>query len=279
MHNYHTHTTFCDGSNAPADYADAALEAGMKTLGFSAHAPLPFETEWTLRHENVSSYISEINRLKQDFKGRLDIRHGLEADYIPAVSTPFETLKQTFGLDYIIGSVHLVKGENDAIWFIDGPEENFINGLRDIFGNNARKAVSAFYMQTMEMIATQKPDIIGHIDKVKMYNRNRFFNENDAWYRNLIEETLCAAAHAGCIIEVNTRGVYTGKTNEFFPSDHILRACKRLQIPLMINSDAHNPTQLTSQYGRAREQLAGMGFTHLAVPETSGLKYIEIENY
>ena len=40
------------------------------------------------------------------------------------------------------------------------------------------------------MMLTQKPDIIGHFDKIKMHNQDRYFSEDEPWYRDLVMELL-----------------------------------------------------------------------------------------
>ena len=41
--NYHTHTKRCRHANgSDRDYIEAAISAGIKTLGFSDHVPLPY---------------------------------------------------------------------------------------------------------------------------------------------------------------------------------------------------------------------------------------------
>ena len=35
--NYHTHTTFCDGSDSAEDVVLAAIDKGFSHLGFSGH--------------------------------------------------------------------------------------------------------------------------------------------------------------------------------------------------------------------------------------------------
>ena len=59
-----------------------------------------------------------------------------------------------------------------------------------IFGGDIRKAVSAYYQQVNRMILTQKPDILGHFDKIKMHNQDRYFREDESWYRELVMDLL-----------------------------------------------------------------------------------------
>jgi histidinol-phosphatase (PHP family) len=110
------------------------------------------------------------------------------------------------------------------------------------------------------MIITQKPDIIGHLDKIKMYNRGRYFQETDPWYVNLVDETLDLIRDSGCVIEVNTRGIYKKRSEALFPGPEILKKIHALKIPVTISSDAHKPHELSLYFSETREILAKIGF-------------------
>lgn len=280
MYNYHTHTRFCDGSSAPEIYVQEAVKQQMKVLGFSAHAPLSFDNEWSLKSADIDSYIIEIERLKTIYKDKICILSGLETDYIPGITKAFGTFKKKYRLDYTLGSVHLVKApESEDLWFIDGAVHNYDNGLATIFNNNIRRAVTAYYKQIQEMIKTQKPDIIGHIDKIKMNNKGRYFTEDEWWYVALVEDTLYVISRYNSVLELNTRGVYTGKTKTFFPSPFILERCLSLGIKVMINSDTHKPEQLTLKYQNAITLLKDIGFKELIFFDFKGKHLIDINDY
>lgn len=280
MYNYHTHTLFCDGSAEPEFYVKSALEQKMKILGFSAHAPVSFENSWSLKTGDKSNYCKRIEELKELYADKIIILNGLEIDYIPGLTTPFAEFKEKCHLDYTIGSVHLVKSPlSNDLWFIDGPEKNYTTGLETIFNNNIKKAVETYYKQIQEMVFTQKPDIIGHVDKVKMNNKKRFFSEDESWYVDFVDETLKVIAQNNCIIELNTRGIYSGKSESFFPSTFILEKCLSLDIPMMINSDAHKPEQLTLKYREAIDLLISIGFKKLCIIDKKGRRAIDITAY
>lgn len=258
---YHTHSNFCDGHGAPDEYAAEAVRQGFHTLGFSSHAPLPFDNAWSLSYANLPTYCDTIKQLKVEYAGRLNVLLALEADYIPDASFPFARLKNSCGLDYIIGAVHLVKKKDlPGLWFIDGPVTNFDKGLEKVFKGDIRSGVEAYFRQVMEMLATQKPDIIAHFDKIKMNNQGRYFAEEDKWYRDLISKTLRVIADTGCIVEVNTRGIYTKKYNGLYPSVNVLEQCFALQIPVTVNADAHKPEDISRQFEETRQVLKEIGY-------------------
>jgi histidinol-phosphatase (PHP family) len=257
--NFHTHCVFCDGTAQPEEYIKEAIFHKMDALGFSSHAPVPFENVWSIKPGKIDDYCNTILLQKEKYFNKLKIFLALEADYIPGIISNFDSFRKQYHLDYIIGSVHLVK-KNEKLWFIDGPEEGYVQGIKNIFDNNIREAVESYYLQEAEMIANEKPDIIGHLDKVKMYNHDRFFSENNFWYMDAVENLLQTISKTGTIVEVNTRGQYKGKTKDLFPSTKILKRCLALKIPVTISSDAHKPEELTLHFPEALELLRSIGY-------------------
>ena len=177
--NYHTHSLYCDGKSTLEEQVRAAEQCGLRQLGFSSHAPVPFENTFAMKEEKLPEYIQEIDRLQQTTD--VTLLKSLECDYIPGITTEFADRQTKNGLDYIIGGVHQVRQPNgDGLWFIDGSkQETYDNGLRDLFDMDIKRAVTAFWEQTFEMLETQQMDIIAHFDKIKMHNRNRFFTEDE----------------------------------------------------------------------------------------------------
>jgi histidinol-phosphatase (PHP family) len=259
LYNYHTHTHYCDGSSAPEDYCRFAISAGMKHLGFSSHAPVGFDNAWSIKPGFLEKYYSHIRNCGLQFP-EIKILAGLEADFIPALSTPFKVFRE-IGFDYIIGSVHLVKpGNNDGLWFIDGPAAGYDKGLADFFSGEIKTAVKTFFSQTQQMLRTEKPDILGHFDKIKMHNRNRFFLTDEQWYLEEIYNTLEVVQQTSTILEVNTRGIYKGRTKTLFPAENILKRCHELNIPVIISSDAHIPEELMLLGDYAANVLKTVGY-------------------
>lgn len=275
LHNYHTHSRFSDGSAEPEDYIKEAIHQGFTTLGFSEHSVLPFENTFALQAGTENDYVSEIHRLQTKYKGQAEILLALEADYIPGFSSGFSGLKSSLGLDYIIGSVHLVKNNDpDKLWFIDGPKrETYDNGLNELFEGDIRKGVTAYWHQVNRMLEEETFDIIGHLDKIKMHNQGRWFSEEEPWYTGLVTETIALIAEKGVIVEVNTRGIYKGRSESLFPGEYILRQLNGRKIPVILSSDAHQPHELSLYFTEAVSILKDCGFRTLCV--ISGGKWTE----
>jgi histidinol-phosphatase (PHP family) len=275
--NFHTHSHYCDGSTAPYVYIENAIESGFISIGFSGHSPLPFKNEWSIKAEKLNEYSNEIRELKSMYKDKIAVYLGLEMDYIPGISENFQQMRNQQRLEYIIGSVHLVRNpEKKELWFIDGPEKGYMDGLEDVFGNDPKMAVESYYRQIVEMVRKEKPDVIGHFDKVKMHNKDRFFLETDPWYQTTIKETLKQVAASGCIIEVNTRGIYSKKTKTLFPDIPVLELCYSLKIPLTLSSDAHKPGELMNYFSEATDIIKSIGYKQLHTLTQNGWKEVNI---
>jgi histidinol-phosphatase (PHP family) len=249
--NHHTHSLYSDGSSQPEEYILEAIAKGFNILGFTEHSPLPFENTFSFKQESKEEYGALIQNLKQKYSSQIAVYAGMEMDYIPGMSENFSKVKAEYKLDYLIGSVHLVKPENnEELWFTDGPDyKTYDNGLNQLFGGDIKKAVTTYYHQLNAMIESQHFDIIGHFDKIKMHNRDRFFREDEAWYQSLVSETLSLIEDRDIIVEVNTRGIYKQRSETTYPGLDILKQIKMLRIPVMVNSDAHKPHELDGEFG------------------------------
>jgi histidinol-phosphatase (PHP family) len=278
--NLHTHSRFSDGSSEPHDYVEEAIRQGFDTLGFSDHSPVPFENTFAIREEELAEYGETIRNLRDRFSASgITILLALETDFIPGITRSFEDLHHQLSLDYTIGSVHLVRNSDPSrLWFIDGPDISIYDrGLEEVFGGDIRKAVTAYYRQIQEMVSVHRPDIIGHLDKVKMYNRGRYFSEEDAWYTALVDETLDLIEQNGCVVEVNTRGIYKKRSDTLFPGPAILEKLLRRGIPVTISSDAHKPHELSLGFDEAKTLLAGMGFMEIMNRTPSGWEPVPLK--
>jgi len=273
MHsNHHTHSLYSDGSSQPEEYITEAIAKGFHILGFTEHSPLPFENSFSFRKENKDEYVALMQNLKQKYNSQIAVFSGMEMDYIPGMSENFGKVKAEYKLDYLIGSVHLVRPENNSeLWFTDGPNyETYDKGLNELFAGDIKKAVTRYYHQLNEMIENQHIDIIGHFDKIKMHNRDRFFTEDESWYVSLVGESLDLLQDRDIIVEVNTRGIYKQRSETTYPGLDILKQIKSLRIPVMVNSDAHKPHELDLAFEQAYSLLKEAGIDEVVYFKGNG---------
>ena len=256
--NYHTHTVFCDGQFEAVCYAKEAVRLGMASLGFSAHAPVNFPTSWTINPARVRAYRDEIHRLKRAYAGCLDIYCGLEADFFPDILSDVQALYSTYSWDYIIGSIHFIGVyPNGKRWCMDSTHEEFFEGWREIMDSNPLRPIRDFFEITRQMVRVMKPDVVGHLDKIKMqYRPGCMVPDTHPFYREQVMSTLEEIAATGCIVEINTKG----QTDDFFPAKWTFAEMRKMGIPVTISSDAHTPHALTYRFEQAEALLRENGY-------------------
>ncbi|MDO5760332.1 MAG: histidinol-phosphatase, partial [Bacteroidota bacterium] len=264
--NYHSHSLFCDGKSSMQEMLSAAIEKKFDLWGFSAHAPVPFDNTFAIKKENVSLYIAEYKRLKEEYKNKIKIFVGMEMDFICDIQENIYLQAKEYGLEYIIGSVHQIKEHNQCkeTWFIDGHDSNvYDKGLLEIFDNDIKRACNAYFSQQIEMLQKNKIDLIAHPDKVTMHNKGRFFNNSTTWYRDMVISLLEEIKKHEVICEINTRGLYKKRHTDYYPSKDWWHIMKDMGIRMCLSSDCHKSDETDLLFDEAIEELKSCGYNTL----------------
>jgi histidinol-phosphatase (PHP family) len=271
----HTHTHYCDGEGTVEDYCVAAVGKGFDAIGFSAHAPTAMWSDWQLPMERFAEYRADVNAAKAKWAGRLAVYLGLEVDYIKGRSSParWDRERKTYGLDYIIGSVHYVPTPKGAFLEVDDDRESFNRLVYDHFSGDGAEVARVYYSCVEEMVSEGGFDILGHFDLVKKNNRdNAFFALDDPVYREAAAKaaalTVEAQKQGGFAVEVNTGAMARGTYLDTYPSADILRMLAG--VPFIITTDAHRPEHLGVGYDKAVANLREAGYGEIAFFEGHG---------
>ena len=261
LFNLHTHCNFCDGVGVPEEYVQQALDKGFSVLGFSCHGPAPFTTGWTMTREDTEEYLATIDSLKIRYKNDLQIYKGLEIDYFQGDTRQIFT---SYDLDYIIGSVHFINAEGENKYYsVDGSLEAFEQTLK-VCSDSIEKLIYRYYELLIEMLAKNRFNILGHLDLVKKNNfDNRFFNEKEKWYVNLVKDVVEKIARYNVIVEVNTGGIARGYMHDVYPSEWILKECKKREIAITLSSDAHSPKDIDFYFEEAKRIIKSVGYSEI----------------
>lgn len=255
---FHIHSHFDDGEGALEDYVLSALSRNFQILGFSAHAPVNFESDWNMKLACFDEYVTGTKFLKEKYKDRIEIYTGLETDYYKGC-TDWRNKK---GIDYTIGAVHFVQApETGKYLAFDGNRQEFEENLETCYSGKIRDLVSSYYSLIREMLLKMPPNIVAHLDVIRKNNAvGRYFDEEEDWYCDEVFKTLEVISLSHATVEVNTGGISRGYVKEPYPSRWILEQCLALDIPIMINSDTHHPETIDCFYDEARKILREIGF-------------------
>ncbi|HKL01078.1 MAG TPA: histidinol-phosphatase HisJ [Desulfotignum sp.] len=247
----HMHSTYSDGSATIAAMAEAAFEKGMTTIAITDHVPLPFDNWYAMKKEQMAAYRKETTRLKRAYEGRMAVKTGLEIEYIPEHKDWFASIA-SLDWDLTIASVHtLVVGSTPCL--VNGNEPEFHTCLDKNFNQDIKSLCRAYYHTLQEAVQTGWFDIVGHLDVLKKYNtKNRFFNETDAWYRELMEDTLDAVREQKMQLEINMGGM-AHPVAAPYPSPWIVKTAQKKGISLVMGSDAHNTEAIGQDFDRIQD--------------------------
>lgn len=258
----HLHTNYSDGVNKAYEYVEEAIRLRLKTIGISDHSPVPFNSAWAMKKENLSKYIEELDYLKRTYKKHISVYAGMELDYIQGYNIKKYIDFDNLNLDYFIGSVHYIYSEiTDSYGTADNSQEEVEKLISNGFNNNGVLFYKKYYQTVQEMIKEYDPIMIAHIDVLEKRNRNyELFNPDTEEYKNQIENTL-NCINKSCV-EVNT-GAMAKNIDVMYPSKYILKQCFKKKIPVSVNSDCHFISGLQYGYDKAKDTLLDIGYTHI----------------
>lgn len=252
--NLHTHTSFDDGKNTAAEMAQAALDAGLTSLGFSGHSPLPYANDWAMPPDGETAYRAAVAEAKAAFAGRLEIFCGLEWDH---TSAPPE------GYDYIIGSVHhLARLPVTPPPTVDESPEASLRALERFYGGDPAAMAEAYFDQYRELSEKPFVDIVGHFDLLTKFDeKTHIFGPDEPRY---IDAAMAAMEHllrADKIFEVNTGAISRGWRTSPYPSRTLLRALRARKARVLVTSDSHSAAAVACAFPETEALLREIGFT------------------
>ena len=250
--NYHTHSTWCDGKDSPRAMVLAAIARGFDEIGFSSHAMLPQDdVDWVLTPEKAPRYAAEIRALADEFRDRIRVRCGVEADYIPGGANPDRKTYAAISPDYVIGSIHFVRAPDGAVFAVDHTPEILAAGIRDHFGGDTVRYVKHYYAAVRDMVTDYDFDIVGHLDLVRKFNvRHPYFDETAGWYREELVKTADAVAASGKLAEVNTGAIARGWLDDAYPSPAFRALLRERGVRFVLSSDANAAEALDGAFDR-----------------------------
>ena len=251
---YHTHSTYSDGKNTLEEMVLAAISCGMKEIGFSDHAPIPFYCDWSIVDKKVNDYKKEVLLLKEKYKDQITIYCGIEQDYFSI--EPIE-------YDYIIGSVHYVykNGEYLPVDISAKEVEAFINKH---YNGDAYGYCEDYFELVGNLYEKTKCQIIGHFDLVTKFNEVLpLIDINNERYKTAYKKALEKLLKAPVIFEINTGAISRGYRTGPYPDDNMIDIIAAANKPFVICSDSHNVETVGFNLELEREKLEKKGYKYL----------------
>lgn len=247
LYESHCHTPLCKHANGlPGDYALVAERRGLKGLIVTCHAPLPdgLGIEHRMAPEQFEAYVDLVAQAREEFAGRVDVRLGLESDYLPGYEWWAEKLHARVPLHHVLGSVHMQVPHYKAKYF---------NG--DAFAYQ-----QTYFQHLAESAETGLFDTLAHPDLVKNEAPHEW---RFARIQPHIQRALDRIAKTGVAMELNTSGLNKALP-EMNPGPRILELIRERGIPIVLGADAHRPARVADRYEQALRMLDELGFERVS---------------
>lgn len=257
----HMHTWFSTDSEAcPRDMADEAVRKGLKTICFTDHFDKD-DLEWGEEGIfDVDAYFVEMQKLQEEYAGKLNIRIGIELGLRTYLKDYYEELTKKYPFDFVIGSVHNVPYKKDAegnILYTDPAAEKLFTDRTD------KKAYRLMMETTLENVRTSDCfQTLGHLDYVVRYGKSREKEYSYTDYADIIDEILKLLIEKEKGLEVNSAGLKYGLPFAH-PHPDVLKRYHELGGEIItIGADAHKPEHIAYDFAKAEEILKSCGFKY-----------------
>jgi histidinol-phosphatase (PHP family) len=248
LYDSHMHTPLCKhASGAPTDYAAVAHKRGLKGIIFTCHNPGPegWSTNVRMAMHEFDRYVEMVAEARAAWNGRVDVRLGLECDYMPGFEPWLEAVLAKADFHHVIGSIHPQLDYYKAAHYHDDP----------------RAYIETYFDHLAQSAETGLFDTIAHPDLVKNIFPRRW---NVHELLDVVKRSLDRIARAGAALELNTSGLQKA-VQEMNPNRHMLVAMRTRSIPVVLGSDAHKPERVAGDFEAALDLLAEVGYTHVSL--------------
>lgn len=258
----HMHTSFsADSETDICEQAERAIELGMSHICFTDHMDMDYpDGDFQL---DSDAYVKRVLEVQEKYRDRIRICLGVEIGLQEHLKERLEAYIAAYPFDFIIGSVHLVCGE-DPYW-------------GRVFDRMGDAQAYGEYFQGMLRAVKNAPQIqtLGHLDYVVRYGKGKDREYSYQRYADEIDAVLRCIIEKGIALEVNTAGLKTlSFTN---PHPDIIRRYRELGGEMItVGSDGHSPEFLGYRFEQVPELLKSCGFDYYTVFQGKKPQFIKL---
>ena len=255
----HVHSTASDDSGEAMENSIAcAIAKGLDTICFTDHLDIrngrvpsvPFPEGYPRWARCIDEYATIGNK----YAGTIDVLLGAEIAEIPQDPALARDYASRNNLDFILGSIHALPGEQDFYLFKFETQKDC-------------EALAIRYLdENIALAELNIADSIAHIGYINRYMANQGFGVDLMQYKSRLEKIFTTQIKNGKAIEINTSGLRQAAYGQSFPNVEILALYHKLGGRLItIGSDAHSAADVAGKFDVVADIMKDVGFTHYTV--------------
>jgi histidinol-phosphatase (PHP family) len=262
MVDMHTHSAFShDGRAELKDMLAAAQKMGVDFYGVSEHCTFEEDLS-TIADEDLRArilaeggedYFHAARHLQEDYEGVMNVAVGAELGFgdDDSVKARYIEFCKKFRPDYIINSVHTMKGKDLARLKIDEDKKTVYGEYLAL----VRRSLDAPYPY----------DIVGHIGYAARYVPYENVNFDLDEFGEQIDDIFRIIIAKGKILEVNSASKQLKQRS--VPDKPLLKRYYELGgRKICFGSDAHSPDRIADKWEETVQTLKEIGFAYLTLP-------------
>lgn len=228
---FHVHGHRCKHASEEREieYIQKAIELGAKEIVFTDHAPFPGNPfNYRMAIEELKEYVGTLQVLQQQYKGMIEIKVGLEIEYIPTYIDYYRELKEKWKLDILLLEQYFSLLADGSYTF-----------------DLENKSDKAHYLAE-GIVADMESglfDVIAHPDQI--FRRKKQWDFESVELSRQIKE---CAEHTGVVLEKNINNMFEKKRKHLYWREFWMELPKEVKV--IYGVDAHSVEEMEENYRR-----------------------------
>ncbi len=256
-----------DGVSSAEDMVSTAVSLGIRYYALTDHVDLGdhADPDFDLA-ATVNGSREQIPPLRERYADRITLLYGVELGQPAHEPELAEKLLSENGYDFVIGSVHNIRGYDD-FYFLDYTKLD------------VTKLLDAYFEELRETAEWGRFDVLAHITYPLRYITGEYgINVDMNRYSGVLDDTFRALIRNGCGIEINTSGLRQ-KIGVTMPDLPIVKRYRELGGEILtIGSDAHRTDDLGKGISEGIAVAREAGFDRVCVFVKRKPTYIDTAN-
>lgn len=252
---YHMHSSYStDSEESMESMILEGIRRGFDTICFTEHMDMDFpvsedtpEGSFLL---NTDSYLYELLGLREKYASKIKINFGVELGVQPHLRKELALYAKAYDFDFIIASCHLVD-------HMDPYYPEYFNRYSE------EEGFRRYFKEVLSGLGIfQNFDVLGHLDYIVRYPKNKDLDYSYDQYKDCIDPILEKLIDLEKGLEINTGGLHDG-LREPNPCSDILKRYRELGGEIItVGSDGHNTGAMGFSFDVAQKILMDCGFKY-----------------